>query len=64
MVLWLSDGLRERRRINLACLEARRGQPLSHDNLFHTVLGLAAVRTSIYQPERDFLRDCRAPGGA
>jgi lipid A ethanolaminephosphotransferase len=64
LVLWLSDGLRERRRINLACLEAHRGEPLSHDNLFHTVLGLAAVRTSIYQPERDFLRDCRAPGGA
>jgi lipid A ethanolaminephosphotransferase len=60
MVLWLSEGLRERRGINVACLEARRGEPLSHDNLFHTVLGLAAVRSSIYQPERDFLRACRS----
>ncbi|HKU69363.1 MAG TPA: phosphoethanolamine--lipid A transferase [Burkholderiales bacterium] len=60
MVLWLSEGLRERRGINIGCLEARRGEPLSHDNLFHTVLGLAAVRTSVYQPERDFLRACRS----
>jgi lipid A ethanolaminephosphotransferase len=60
MVLWLSDGLRERLGIDAACLEKRRGEPLSHDNLFHTVLGLAGVRTAAYRPERDFLRGCRS----
>jgi lipid A ethanolaminephosphotransferase len=60
MVLWLSEGLREHRGIDYACVEARRGAPLSHDNLFHTVLGLMRVRTAAYRPERDFLRGCRS----
>jgi lipid A ethanolaminephosphotransferase len=60
MVLWLSDGLRGRRRIDTACLEKRRDEPLSHDNLFHTVLGLTNVRTTAYRPDRDFLRGCRS----
>jgi lipid A ethanolaminephosphotransferase len=67
MVLWLSDSLRKRRGIDGACLRARKGEPLSHDNLFHTMLDLANVRTSAYRPELDFLRECRTenrPGRA
>jgi len=60
MVLWLSDGLRERLGIDAACLEKRRGEALSHDNLFHTLLGLAGVQSTVYRPERDFLRECRS----
>lgn len=62
MVLWLSDGLREDLSIDYACVEAHRGAPLSHDNLFHTVLGLMRIRTAAYRPERDFLRGCRPQG--
>jgi len=58
MLLWLSEGVRERLSIDTACLEARRREPLSHDNLYHSVLGLSSVRTAIYRPERDLLRGC------
>lgn len=44
--------------LDQACLEARRDRPYSHDNLFHTVLGLFAVRTAEYQPRADIFRDC------
>lgn len=58
MLLWLSEGLRERLSIDTACLEARRREPFSHDNLYHSVLGLSGVRTAVYRPERDLLRRC------
>jgi len=58
MLLWLSEGLRERLRIDVACLEARRREPSSHDNLYHSVLGLMGVRTAIYRPDRDLFRRC------
>lgn len=60
MLLWLSEGLRERRGIDTSCLEAHQREPLSHDQLFHSVLGLSKVRTAIYRPERDLFRPCHA----
>ena len=60
MLLWLSEGLRRRLAINTDCLTERRRQPLSHDHVFHSVLGLSNVRTALYRQERDLLRGCRA----
>ncbi|HXF67623.1 MAG TPA: phosphoethanolamine--lipid A transferase [Burkholderiales bacterium] len=60
MLLWLSQELRRRAALDPACLEARRHEPLSHDHLFHSVLGLMEVRTAVYRPERDLFRGCRA----
>jgi lipid A ethanolaminephosphotransferase len=60
MLLWLSDGVRERPGIDTACLEARLRQPLSHDYLYHSVLGLTRVQTSVYRPERDLFRRCQS----
>jgi lipid A ethanolaminephosphotransferase len=31
---------------------------LSHDKLFHSVLGLMAVKTTVYQRERDLFAAC------
>ncbi len=57
MVLWLPpDGESGR---ELACLRGRRDMPLTHDNLFHTLLGLAAVTATEYKPTLDALVPCR-----
>ena len=32
----------------------------SHDNIFHTLLGLFAIRTSVYLPEKDILNEARS----
>lgn len=45
MVVWLSDGLQKSRGIDAACLREQATKPLSHDNLFHSVLGLMQVQT-------------------
>jgi lipid A ethanolaminephosphotransferase len=41
------------------CLRGKAHQPLSHDNLFHSVLGLLDVETSVYQARRDIFDGCR-----
>jgi lipid A ethanolaminephosphotransferase len=60
MLLWLSEGLRQRLHIEMDCLNARRREPLSHDHVFHSVLGLSNVRTALYRRERDLFRGCKA----
>lgn len=58
MVLWLSPQMEQRRGITTACLQGQRKAELSHDNLFHSVLGLLDIQTSVYRPELDLFRDC------
>lgn len=60
MLLWLSEGFGRDRGIDRACLEGRRKAPYSHDHLFHSILGLFEVRTSIYSPELDLFQPCRS----
>lgn len=62
MLLWMGDGARRSMRIDDACLRGLRDAPLSHDNLFHTTLGLAGVRASEYRTDLDALATCRAAG--
>jgi lipid A ethanolaminephosphotransferase len=40
-------------------MEAGLDVPLTHDNLFHTVLGLMDVGNSTYKPALDALASCR-----
>ena len=58
MLVWLSETFRVRFHIDQGCLAARRHETYSHDNLFHSVLGLLDVRTKVYRPERDLFRVC------
>jgi lipid A ethanolaminephosphotransferase len=60
MLLWLSAGFGRDRGIDRACLEGRRHAPYSHDHLFHSILGLFEVRTSVYSPELDLFQPCRS----
>ena len=60
MLLWLSEGMRRRLDISTECLAERQRRPLSHDYVFHSVLGLSNVRTALYRQDRDLFRGCRA----
>jgi lipid A ethanolaminephosphotransferase len=53
MVIWLPL-----RHPLSACLASQQGKPLSHDNLFHTVLGLVGVRAHEYQQALDMTAQC------
>ena len=58
MITWLSAGFEQLSRVSTKCLQSNRDKVLSHDNLFHSVLGLMAVKTKEYQRERDLFATC------
>lgn len=58
MITWLSPDFEKLSRVSTKCLRNHRDKALSHDNLFHSVLGLMAVKTSVYQRELDFFAAC------
>lgn len=59
MMVWLSPKLQEDFNVDTACLGRRRGLQLSHDNFFHSILGLLDVRTSTYEASLDIFAACR-----
>jgi len=40
-------------------MRRRAGQPVSHDNLFHSLLGMFSVQTKAYEPALDIFAGCR-----
>ena len=58
-VAWLGSDMAERRGIDPACLRARENEPLSHDNLFHTALGVLDVTSPTYNLALDAFAPCR-----
>ena len=60
-VLWLSPGFQADGGVDASCLRARAGQQaVSHDHLFHSMLGLFGVHTQAYDPRLDLFAPCRA----
>ena len=59
MVVWLSDGFRMDNRIDAECVNRIASQPLSHDNLFSSMLGLMNVKTGAIEPSLNIFEDCR-----
>ena len=57
---WFSPEFQEELAIDTSCLNDRRELPVSHDNLFHSVLGLMDVQTGVYDERLDFFSPCRA----
>ncbi|MEO8858502.1 MAG: phosphoethanolamine--lipid A transferase [Burkholderiaceae bacterium] len=59
MVTWVSGAMQKRSGLRMDCLRQRASQPLSHDNLFHSVLGLLDVQTGVYRRDLDLFAPCR-----
>lgn len=55
MVVWSTAG----GSLDTDCLGRRAALPASHDNLFHLMLGLLDVQTSLYEPAMDPSHGCR-----
>jgi lipid A ethanolaminephosphotransferase len=61
MVMWSSSGMTRNSGLDALCLQRRARAPTAHDHLFHTVLGLLDVKTSLYESQWDVTAACRAP---
>ncbi|MDP2122523.1 MAG: phosphoethanolamine--lipid A transferase [Hoeflea sp.] len=58
-VLWVSESYSRLFGVSTACLAAQADDPVSHDNLFHTALGLMDVEAAHYDPALDVTARCR-----
>ncbi|MCW2473943.1 phosphoethanolamine transferase [Candidatus Symbiopectobacterium sp. NZEC151] len=62
MVMWFSPTFAQQAHLNLACLRKNAdNKDYSHDNLYHSLLGLFDVHSTVYQPELDVFAPCREP---
>ncbi|MBK6867675.1 MAG: phosphoethanolamine--lipid A transferase [Burkholderiales bacterium] len=59
-ISWLSPAFEQQSHIHMACLAKLRDQKLSHDNYFHSTLGLLGVQTRVYDVARDIHAGCHA----
>lgn len=59
MVMWMSNGFASSHWIDVDCFKRKATQPLNHDYLFHSVLGMMGIRTQLYDKSYDITESCR-----
>jgi lipid A ethanolaminephosphotransferase len=59
MVAWLSDAFQQQMEIDTNCVQQQAKTATSQDALFHSLLGLMAVDTHLYQKDQDRFGVCR-----
>jgi lipid A ethanolaminephosphotransferase len=58
-IFWASGGYIHRTHLQIDCARLNATADTSHDNFYHTVLGLGEVRNDHYQADLDVLSACR-----
>ncbi|MBF0358629.1 MAG: phosphoethanolamine--lipid A transferase [Magnetococcales bacterium] len=59
MYMWLSKAFSQSMQLESQCLSETKNNSYSHDNLFHTMLGIMDIKTSSYNQELDMFKHCR-----
>ena len=62
MVVWMADRYQTALGMTLDCLVGQSAKPISHDNMFSSVLGFADVLTTARNPDLDLSASCRTEG--
>ena len=58
-VLWVSEKSAQSLNLDTQCLREQTNQMTSHDNIFHTLLGLSGLSLEVYKPELDLISRCK-----
>ncbi|WP_377291678.1 phosphoethanolamine transferase [Rhizobium sp. SG2393] len=56
-LLWFGDA--EKKQMDMACIAKEAAGDISHDNIFHTVLGMMHVETTVRDKDLDLVTGCR-----
>ena len=60
MLFWSPESFVESQHKNELCMQEKaKNDDVSHDNIFHTVLGLMGVSTSVYNAKLDLFSSCK-----
>ena len=54
---WFGDDFKKK--LNSNCLKQNASKDVSHDNLFHSILGIMDIKTSVYDEKLDMFQECR-----
>lgn len=58
MLAWFSPSYSQSSGLNVACINRLENEPLSHDNIFHSILGLLDINTKVYVKKLDIFASC------
>lgn len=58
LMIWTSRGYASHVGLNTRCLRAAAREAVSHDNIYHTILGAALVRNALYDSTLDLIGNC------
>lgn len=59
LIVWTSPDYRALARFDDACARALLDRPFSQDNVYHTLLGMTDISTSVYRRDLDIFAGCR-----
>lgn len=59
LLLWFSDNFVDEFKIDKKCLTNKINDNLSHDNIFHSMLGLFDIENEYYDENLDIFKSCR-----
>jgi len=58
MLWWMSDAYASAQQLKAECMAQRTTQKLSHDHLFHSLLGIFQINSQIHQQNLDLFQPC------
>jgi lipid A ethanolaminephosphotransferase len=60
MILWMSESMKKYSYIDYDCLKKEAfAKHYSHDNLFHSLIGLLEIKSKVYDKNEDLFNTCR-----
>jgi lipid A ethanolaminephosphotransferase len=59
LLIWLSEAYKTTFAIDETCIRAKTALPASHDNIFHTLLGLMNITTTVRNDALDLIAGCQ-----
>jgi len=59
MIMWLSPAYQQAMKVDQSCLKSRAKETVTQDNVFHTILGMMNVLTTVRQDSLDLAGSCR-----
>jgi lipid A ethanolaminephosphotransferase len=59
MLMWFSNDFRREFHISESCLRSKLDDKFSHDNIFHSLLGLLNIESRHYKKNLDIFKGCR-----
>ena len=59
LLVWFDDEFSDKFKLDIKCLKANLNKAYSHDNIFHSFLGIMGINTSAYNKELDIFAECK-----